>query len=757
MRDLPPILRWYLGAIFLGTLALLIGQLPLAVAEPRPAVWALLLFAVLTYLAERTTLRVGGDIAQSLGTVMHIAAILTFAPPFPLLVTLPAVLFSEVAQSSLPPVKRLFNAAHSLLIVGVGSLLFATVAPPARILDPAYMVSGLPALGTLLALYYVLDVGPLLVLFALLERRAPGYVWWRTYRRTLLPEFAASTVGILTALVWHTHPLWLVICVVPVVAVCVAFRAIGEAEDRAAVLRRRSAQLEAVLTCGQQLQLQMPMADLLVPIASAAGVLTGASRVAGYLRDLEEAARLHRVVVTPAGETETPDPIYMPAPAVPQGLTVAGMLEDGAPALLVPLVTPGNGVMGLLRLAGVRDDLGADEIDALGILATQAAIALHNAHLHERAVAKAAEDGLTGLLNHRAFQTRLEEEITRAARAERPLALVMVDLDNFSTINNTYGHQVGDAALVAVASALRASLRPADVVGRYGGDEFAMILPEMEVTEALACAERARAALAAVSVVERGVALTLDASLGVAVYPCHARTRHELVRAADQAVYAAKHAGKGRVGRPEEVGLTLDQDPAALAAQLAHANMATVEALAAAVDAKDPYTRGHAQRVSAYAAAVARALGLLSSDVARVELAALLHDVGKIGIADAILTKPGVLEPSEMAVLRQHPVIGERVLAAVPFLREILPAVRHHHERWDGRGYPDGLAGEAIPPDAAILAVADAFDAMTSTRTYRAALPVGEAVRRLREGAGTQFAPGVVAAFMRAYHEGLIS
>jgi HD-GYP domain-containing protein (c-di-GMP phosphodiesterase class II) len=202
--------------------------------------------------------------------------------------------------------------------------------------------------------------------------------------------------------------------------------------------------------------------------------------------------------------------------------------------------------------------------------------------------------------------------------------------------------------------------------------------------------------------------------------------------------------------------LTLDRDPAVLVGHLAHANLATVEALAAAGDAKDPRTHGHSQRVSAYAAAIAQALRLPTAAFARIRLAGLVHDVGKIGIPDAILTKAGTLTLEEAALVRQHPEIGELLLAAVPFLREILPAVRHHHERWDGRGYPDGLIGAAIPRDAAMLTAADAFDGLTSSRTYRPALPLHEAHRRLREESGTRFDPRIVTAVEQALADGTL-
>ena len=560
----------------------------------------------------------------------------------------------------------------------------------------------------------------------------------------------------LAVLVGRTHPLVLALGLVPLGALPVAATALRQSEQNlrrakedAAVARRHGEQLEQVLAVGQGLQLPQTPVELLQAVAEAAHALLGASAVAAYVPDAADETLLERVALAPLGATEV-GPTYASLPSAP---LPAVQVTDQGRTLLVPLVTQDARVAGLLRLMGVPP---GQSHAVLAFLARQAAGALQNAQLYERALAQAAVDGLTDLLNHRTFQARLVEEVARAWRGGHPLALLMIDLDDFRTINNTYGHQAGDTALTAVATALRQTMRASDVLARYGGDEFAVILPETTLDEALQVATRVHATITALTPVERGACFRVDASVGVAALPLHARTPEGLIHAADQAAYAAKGAGKGRVARPEEALLTLDRDPAVLARQLAHANLATVEALAAAVDAKNPGTHGHSQRVSAYAAAIAQALQLPTAAIARIRLAGLVHDVGKIGLPDAILTKVGTLTPEEAALVRRHPEIGEQLLAAVPFLREILPAVRHHHERWDGRGYPDGLVGAAIPRDAAILMVADAFDVLTSSRTDRPALPLHEAHRRLREESGTRFDPRIVAAVEQALADGTL-
>ena len=247
----------------------------------------------------------------------------------------------------------------------------------------------------------------------------------------------------------------------------------------------------------------------------------------------------------------------------------------------------------------------------------------------------------------------------------------------------------------------------------------------------------------------------LDIKAGVASFPLCGRSPEDLIGAANEALSRTKGEGHNRVA-----GATVEILPpeavAAVPTALDAVGLATVEAFAIAVDAKDAYTQGHSQRVSTYSEAIGRAMGLPEIEVQHLRLAGLLHDVGKIGVPDAILTKLGALTDSEYAVLQQHTAMGHRMVLAVPPLRNIAGAARHHHERWDGAGYPDGITADEIPRDAAIVMVADSFDAMTSSRMYQPALRLSEARRRVREGSGTQFDPRVVEAFERAFEQGTL-
>lgn len=368
---------------------------------------------------------------------------------------------------------------------------------------------------------------------------------------------------------------------------------------------------------------------------------------------------------------------------------------------------------------------------------------------NSRLQALATTDPLTGLPNHRATVAALDHELARAYRYRRPCAVLFLDLDHFKAVNDTYGHPEGDAALCDFAAVVTATLRSVDTVGRWGGEEFVAVLPETDIERACEAAERVRAAVTA-HVFAAGREIHLTCSIGVATYPADGEERNALIAAADHAMYAAKMLGRNQFrAAADRAVAALVKAGEAVSSREDTALMGTVEALAALVETRDRYTGAHAYEVAALARRLAMALGLETMEVRLIGLAARLHDVGKVGIPDAVLQKPGPLTEEEWRVMRTHPVVGADTVSRVPALRALAPLVRAHHERWDGRGYPDGLAGEAIPRGARIIAVADAYDAMASERPYRQASVAAWALGEVRRNAGTQFDPAVVAVLER--------
>lgn len=348
---------------------------------------------------------------------------------------------------------------------------------------------------------------------------------------------------------------------------------------------------------------------------------------------------------------------------------------------------------------------------------------------------RALVDPLTGLFNHRFFQERLSAELIRSERERAPLSLACIDLDDFDQVNNVYGHLAGDRRLRAVATALVSAARSSDIVCRIGGDEFAIIMPDTDAIDAYKVCLRLQDA-------GRGAdpdcPLPTGFSAGIAAAPDHARSREDLAQKADGALYWAKLHGREQVVVYDPDLVTALGPEQRIGLLEAESYVRMVQLLASAVDARDPYTQQHSRRVAALAVQFARSLGMPSDRVAKLETAALLHDVGKIGVSDVVLRKNDRLTAEEFAQVREHPHLAVRILRAIPGT-EILPWILGHHERWDGRGYPDGLAADAIPLEARILAICDAFDAMTSVRPYRAAMPTEDALDEIMAGAGSQF------------------
>ena len=350
------------------------------------------------------------------------------------------------------------------------------------------------------------------------------------------------------------------------------------------------------------------------------------------------------------------------------------------------------------------------------------------------------EDPLTGALNHRGLHDALHEMLESARDHGTKVSIVEIDIDHFEALNDRRGHATGDEVLRVVARLIAGELRPGDVCGRIGGDEFLLALPDSDAWGAERVIERLRHAIGAAPLPEGTPRLAFSA--GIAEFPRDARDQHGLMRLAEGALYRAKRSGRNRcVVYSSFVDAPLSlQEEADRARTAGLAN--TVYALARAVDLKDGYTHQHSARVAQYAAVLAREMGMNEEEIDQIRTAGILHDVGKVGVADAVLLKPARLTDDEFLEMQRHATLGRDIVegAGMP---EIADWVLYLHERWDGRGYPEKLAGEEIPLASRVLGVADAFEAMTSSRLYRRGMPVEKALTELEKSAGAQFDPQV--------------
>lgn len=367
-------------------------------------------------------------------------------------------------------------------------------------------------------------------------------------------------------------------------------------------------------------------------------------------------------------------------------------------------------------------------------------------------VALATTDPLTGLHNHRSMQQILNQRLGESARAGQPLSVLMLDVDHFRALNERFGHDAGDRGLRMLADCLRKSLRDEDVACRYGGEEFLMILAGAALPAALAAAERVRELVETAPPIAVGGGMTC--SIGVASYPAHASTAASLIKAADVALYHAKRGGRNRVCG-YQVGLFDGPgDPMAALTSGAHAvNLEAVSALVTAIDLRDRYTGAHCQRVGRLALELAVHLGRPESEVETLRLGASLLDVGKIGLPDYLLTKPGRLTREEWTLMRQHPIWSEELCRRSSLPAEVLQLVRWHHERLDGSGYPDGIEDGLIPMPLRVVHVADIATALSDNRPHRPAWTRDRILQHLREQSGTKLDPDVVRIYCDLYPE----
>jgi len=446
-----------------------------------------------------------------------------------------------------------------------------------------------------------------------------------------------------------------------------------------------------------------------------------------------------QAAIVPAAEANAGSPIaaddrlireYLPLSTGGQVRAVVGIWRDATPVLE--------------RLSLVRRDVVVVTLSAAMIAAALLYLIFRSAQGRlTRQTAALVEstrrDPLTGMLNHGALVEHLAEEIERARASGLPLGVALVDIDNFRLLNDNHGHAAGDTALLAVVELLRKSLPDRVLMGRYGPDEFLLVAPPDVVVELEPALERLRTALADLSLqFEATERLPVTISAGLCSYPEHGASVTVLLAAVAGTLEEAKASGGDAIRVAGAEGDELKGT----------SGFDVLQGLVLAVDTKDRYTKRHSEDVARYAVFLAGRVDADPELIQTIRLAGLLHDVGKIGIPYQILRKPGKLTNEEYAIVKQHVALGDMIVRDLPDIDLIRAGIRHHHERWDGAGYLDHLEGDEIPLIARILAVGDAFSAMTTTRPYRKALGVREALHRLEDAAGSQLEERLVRAFV---------
>ena len=484
------------------------------------------------------------------------------------------------------------------------------------------------------------------------------------------------------------------------------------------------------------------------------------------------------------------------------------VLEGSVSAIALPIVYADQ-LHGVLYVeTDQSSDFPQEEILFLGTLADLISGALHNALTFQKAQEQAITDGLTGLKTHRFFMEALSGEWKRSTRAGRTFSLVLMDLDRFKFVNDFYGHLDGDLLLQRVAHILDQNCRRSDVVARYGGDEFVILMPETDAEQSHQLAAKLRSWISADPLMREK---NVTSSFGVATFPDNGSTPQELIQVADASMYLSKHQGGNAVSTADQydpndskqwkrevldayLGVTLKRlfvtgpdafveiysrieqfarsfaetessssrsggnggwksSGAPAFEPLPPVVMDTLTSLTLAVDAKDQFTQGHSQKVSGYAVLIAEAMGLDGPQIEEIRLGGMLHDVGKVGISESILNKNGPLNPDEWESMKRHVEYGAKLLEPLRGTERIREMVGHHHEFFDGSGYPDGLAGSQIPLGARIIAIADAYDTITSERTYKKARTPDEAFLELERCGNAQFDPELVRVFISRLHD----
>ena len=410
-----------------------------------------------------------------------------------------------------------------------------------------------------------------------------------------------------------------------------------------------------------------------------------------------------------------------------------------------------NEIIGMLIISSkdYQTLLSNEDLNAVSTLCATASIAMSNARMFEKFLKEAIMDSLTGLYNHRYFIEQLQKQ-TKDLRSQM-VSLIMINIDMFALFNEIYGHYAGDLVLQRVSEAIQFVNGERGTICRYGGDVFAIILPYVDSRSAYELAEKIRERVEITSMAKGDeITRNITISAGICSAPSIASDDKDLISKATAALRYAKVTGKNKsvIFNPEIHDQKMNDSASD------EMNMATIYALTAAIDAKDHYTFGHSQRVAQYATAIAKEAGASKEEVEMIRQASLLHDIGKIGIPEHILTKFTRLDDEEYEIMKMHVDMSITIIKYLPSFSHVIPAVVGHHERWDGSGYPRRIKGENIPFAARCIAVADAFDAITSNRHYKTHLSIDYALDEIEGNAGKQFDPILAKIFVRLVRSG---
>jgi diguanylate cyclase (GGDEF)-like protein/putative nucleotidyltransferase with HDIG domain len=418
-----------------------------------------------------------------------------------------------------------------------------------------------------------------------------------------------------------------------------------------------------------------------------------------------------------------------------------------------PLVAKGRIIGSLIITSKLPNAYGPRHIKLLEQLASQIAMPLENSQLYAKAEKKARVDELTRLLNRRSLDEMLDSEISRHSRYGGAFSLAILDLDGFKFYNDTYGHLAGDGLLQEVGKCIKIAIRTSDFAFRYGGDEFAVLLPQTTLDAALQVVERVRKTIADNVKTEK---ISITTSIGLASWPDDGISHTDIIAAADVTLYRAKRNGgnqslcaQGPLG-----ALPQEETPAENSEDNVNNKInSLVRVLSEMIDSRSCYANNHSKRVKDYALTLANALKMDKKESAKIEMCALLHDIGKISISQDILNKSGELSEEEWNLFRSHPELGANIVKQIPQLSSCADVILHHHEWYDGTGYPGGLKGSAIPIESRIIGLAEAFVTMISDRSYMRTKTLEESVKELRRFSGLQFDPILVELFISIFEK----